>query len=248
MARLSTRQVVFRIVLTISLVELVIMLLLPHLPQAWSNYPVPLIDTLLLALLTTPVIYLWVIQPFVLAHDRVLSEVNRLANTDPLTHLANRRFLFSRMELLIDQVGSNRIGGAVLLIDLDGFKQVNDQYGHHAGDAVLVEVAKRLRSEIRGEDLVGRLGGDEFMVLIHRLGADEGKALVAARGIADKLIERVAQPVLIDGTEIRVGASVGACLLGFGARLDAEMITRQADAAMYRIKEQGGKGAFLFSE
>jgi len=205
------------------------------------------IDTILLAILAAPLIYVWVIEPFVSARDASLTEVKRLAFTDPLTHLANRRLISDHLGKAIAGSVRHRDYGAVLLIDLDGFKPINDTYGHQAGDAILVEVAERLQSSVRSEDVVGRLGGDEFIVLIHRLGADRQIANQKVLRLVGKLIETVNKPFGINGQHLHVGVSIGIRLLGL-EEMDTEAAIREADMAMYRAKQAGRGRAVVFEQ
>ena len=131
-------------------------------------------------------------------------------------------------------------------MDLDGFKVVNDTYGHDAGDEVLVEIAKRLRSNTRSEDVADRLGSDEFFILIQHLDADEQIAHNTALKVAEKLIDVVNKPIDFNGTMLNVSASIGIRLLGF-EELDAKTVMREADIAMYRAK-QAGRGCAVFFE
>ncbi len=106
-----------------------------------SIYSLAVLDLILLALLSTPPIYIWVINPFVVARDEALAQINRLAHTDPLTQLPNRRLLLTHLEMIIAGTIRHEVRGAVLLMDLDGFKVINDVHGHDAGDEVLVEIS-----------------------------------------------------------------------------------------------------------
>jgi len=170
-------------------------------------------------------------------------EVTRQASQDPLTGLANRRVFTAQLEqLLSDQ---RQPGLALLLVDLDGFKSVNDTHGHPAGDAVLIEAARRIRGAARAGDIVARLGGDEFgLILLH---ADERLALA----IADRIIAAVRHPcALAHGVTARVGASVGIAVTAHAtAELPAtgESIIGQADLALYQAKRQGKSTARVFS-
>jgi two-component system, cell cycle response regulator len=246
MTLLTARQVIVRIALIIASAELLIALLLRLIPLEIGAPAEVLLDAALLAGVSIPAIYFWVIKPFVAARDEAFAHINYLAFTDPLTQLANRRLILIHLEKAIAASIRHRDHGAVLLIDLDGFKRVNDSRGHEAGDATLVEIADRLRAVLRSEDVIGRLGGDEFVALIHRLGADEGMARDRAKQIAAKLIDTLRQPFDFNGTTLQVGASIGIRLLGF-EKLDTETAIGQADAAMYRAKE-AGKGCAVFFE
>ena len=182
---------VIRIVTIIATVEFLIMLLLGVVPLGVSIYSEAFIDLVLLALLSTPLIYVWVINPFVTARDEALSQIKHLAHTDSLTQLPNRRLLSIHLEKLIAGAVRHKIRGAALILDLDGFKDVNDTHGHDAGDEVLFEIAKRLRANTRSEDVAGRLGGDEFFILVQHLDGDERTARDTALWVAEKLVKGV---------------------------------------------------------
>jgi two-component system, cell cycle response regulator len=169
-----------------------------------------------------------------------------LAHTDSLTKLANRRLILEYLEVLTAGNARHADHGAVLLIDLDNFKPINDNYGHDAGDALLVKVGERLKSSVRGEDVVGRLGGDEYIVLLRRLGADEKIARYIAQFVAYKLIKAVMEPVDYNGNILLVGASVGIRL--FSTETDVHKIISEADAGMYRAKDNGKGCAMFFDE
>ena len=258
MVLLSSRQVVARIAAIIFIAEFLIMLLLGQLPEPVSPVVSAFLDVALLAAVSTPAIFYWVIHSFVSARDEALAKVGALALTDPLTQLANRRMLTIHLEKII--AGSDRHGvrGALLLFDLDGFKRVNDEFGHEAGDAVLVEVARRLKTLTRGEDVPARIGGDEFVVLIHRLSSDADSSRTHALELATRLIHLVSQPVVFQGNEVRVGASVGIRILGDSggggaapvnpAVSTVSSVISEADAAMYLAKQAGKGRAMVFGD
>lgn len=157
------------------------------------------------------------------------AELRHRASHDVLTGLPNRALLLERLTAATGPVG-------VLVIDLDGFKQVNDARGHDAGDQLLVEVARRLRAEVCEQDTTARLGGDEFAVVVP--GPPE-----ASHAVARRLRASLAGPyVLRDGTSAQVGASIGVAQLDDGDRGLAciEEVLRRADAAMYAVKRRGG--------
>jgi diguanylate cyclase (GGDEF)-like protein len=158
-----------------------------------------------------------------------LEETRRQARTDALTGLGNRRGLQEAVDRASRAVPFRPF--AVVLADLDGFKAVNDEHGHAAGDQVLIVVAERLRRAVRPDDLVARLGGDEFLVLSAAAGG-----LVTAGALSRRLVEIISQPIALAGTgsAVTVGASIGVALLEEGS--DAEAILRQADHAMYAAK------------
>ncbi|HET9153319.1 MAG TPA: EAL domain-containing protein [Solirubrobacterales bacterium] len=191
--------------------------------------------------------------PFVQAAANVLADAIERHNADQalryrvlhdaLTGLPNR---LSFVDSLGESLGRAAISGSpvgILFLDLDHFKLINDSLGHHAGDALLRAVAPRLRSHLRPGDIVARFGGDEFGILIDRL-ADEGEAMA----IADRVAAAFAQPFGIDGVEHFVSASIGVAVAGgSGERpVNAELLIRDADAAMYRAKEGGRSRSVLF--
>lgn len=159
----------------------------------------------------------------------------RDANEDPLTGLANRRYIMQRLDYFIDQ----KVPLAVMFIDLDGFKPINDEYGHDAGDEALKIVAERMTACTRESDIVARIGGDEFIILFKGLEDEE-----VLKGRADKVLEIVGTPMWIDGNRIRMGASIGISIYPKDGE-DSESIVNASDEAMYAAK-QGGKNAYRF--
>jgi diguanylate cyclase (GGDEF)-like protein len=236
----TTGQVVLRIVIIISVAEMVIMLLFDSLQLQLDSMAVALLDGLLLVALSTLPIYLWVIMPFANAHERSTRHVAHLAYHDALTKLPNRRLLFEHLGRALAACRRHRVHGAVLLVDLDGFKQVNDAHGHDAGDALLREIGHRLATRNRQEDIVGRMGGDEFLVLAQQLDADREAAIDKAEAIAHNLQLALAVPVDFAGESLQVGSSIGIRMLGPEPLTSAEAV-RAADEAMYLAK-RGGPG------
>lgn len=171
--------------------------------------------------------------------DRKAAEerIRFLATHDPLTGLANRTNFMERMgdSLLMAQRHHTRL--ALLFLDLDHFKEVNDTLGHAAGDLLLVEAARRMRSSLRASDMLARQGGDEFMALLHDIGT-----LNEALGVAEKIRRAINTAYLIDGRECRVSVSIGIALYPDHG-LDPDSLARQADAAMYQAKSSGRNGS-----
>jgi len=176
--------------------------------------------------------------------ERKLEEIalRQKATFDPLTNIPNRRLLRDRLEQALAHC--RRVGGsgALLYIDLDKFKPINDTHGHHTGDAVLKEVAVRLERRVRRSDTLARLGGDEFAVLLSMLSSPDD-AVTVARQIVDAL----AEPYQVGDIECRLGASIGVAVFP-GDGDSADELLRKADAAMYAAKERGGAGHLLYSE
>ena len=168
------------------------------------------------------------------------AELSQVANYDALTGIPNRRLLADRLEQSI--VRAQRSGKilSVCYLDLDGFKQVNDQYGHAAGDQLLVEVTRRLQKVLRAEDTLARLGGDEFVVLLNDL-VSEDECLL----ILDRILAIVATPVLIGKHETVVSASIGVTFHSSGNE-DGDALLRHADQAMYIAKQAGKSRYYLY--
>lgn len=156
-----------------------------------------------------------------------------LTQTDPLTGARNRAAFDAEFEKAQDNAQGSGTPFALLLVDLDKFKQVNDLHGHDAGDAVLCEVVRRLQAAARSSDAVYRLGGDEFAVLIRQFVAPEHATVPAAR-----IVEAMARPFSIEANNLQLGASVGIAIFPDDASSGAELL-RLADRALYRSKGTG---------
>jgi diguanylate cyclase (GGDEF)-like protein/PAS domain S-box-containing protein len=165
-----------------------------------------------------------------------------LAQHDPLTGLPNRALLWDRVTQAIAQARRNHEKLAVLFLDLDGFKHINDSLGHIVGDKLLRLVARRLKGCLREGDSIGRLGGDEFVVClpVHQDDSD-------AMQVAGKLLEAVREPARVDESELQVNASIGIALYP-GDGTDAESLMRAADAAMYHAKGRGRNNFQFYTE
>ncbi|MBZ9675659.1 putative bifunctional diguanylate cyclase/phosphodiesterase [Mesorhizobium sp. ES1-1] len=178
-----------------------------------------------------------------LEESQALAEA--LARYDTLTGLANRRVLAEELEKALSRVDRGEAPFAVLLIDLDRFKPVNDIHGHSAGDLVLGEITARLRAVVRKHDTLARIGGDEFAIICDL--ADEGRDSTSMPiALAERIIAAVAAPVAIGTRMVEVGASIGIALCPADG-VNAEALLRAADIAMYRAK-QAGRGRFRFYE
>jgi diguanylate cyclase (GGDEF)-like protein len=166
--------------------------------------------------------------------ERIAARLRYLADHDPLTGLLNRRRFEEELADRVAQASRYGGGGAVLLLDIDNFKEVNDSLGHHAGDTVIKSVAELLLEELRETDVLGRLGGDELAVLLPYAGTDE------ARGVAGKLVATVrSHRVAFKGEQLRVTTSVGVALISHLRTQTAEELMIQADIAVYEAKAAG---------
>ena len=189
-----------------------------------------------------------------LEENEVLSEA---ANTDPLTEIPNRRLFGDRFARALREVASGKHRGALILLDLDRFKALNDLWGHPAGDEVLREAARRLRESVRQSDLVARLGGDEFAVLLGGLHPEREVAALEARTTAEKIRISLARPFEV-GAPIEGGEeghfrhlcppSLGVALFGGEGPEKDQEVFGAADRALYRAKGRGGNTVVVAGE
>ena len=172
------------------------------------------------------------------AHKLAQEEIQRLAFHDALTGLPNRRLLVDRLQHALAATGRTQRHGALLFIDLDEFKALNDRCGHETGDMLLKQVANRLNGCVRAIDTVARLGGDEFVVVLEELDADVQRAAEHTTRIGEHILAQLNQPYQLGSQMHHCTPSIGAALFsGPGASVDA--LLRDADAAMYRAKAAG---------
>jgi diguanylate cyclase (GGDEF)-like protein/PAS domain S-box-containing protein len=174
------------------------------------------------------------------------NEIRNLAFYDPLTSLPNRRLLMDRLRQVLAASAHDHHMHALLFIDLDHFKTLNDTLGHQTGDLQLQEVARRLAACVREADTVSRLGGDEFVVMLEDLAETAEDAAEAAKTGAEKILAAVAQPYLIGGRECRTTASIGITVFG-DRKEEADEVLQQADIAMDQAKAAGCNTVRFFS-
>lgn len=166
----------------------------------------------------------------------------RLAHYDPLTDIPNRILFRDRLEHAIRLAERDNTGFTLMFIDLNGFKQVNDTFGHDAGDALIRICAERLNESMRRSDSVARMGGDEFTLLLQNI---ENQTDIAH--IAEKVIESISQPAQINGYEVVVGCSIGIAIYPH-AGMDADTLLKNADMAMYKAKQEEGSCFCFFTD
>ncbi len=164
---------------------------------------------------------------------------------DLLTGLPNRTLFIDRLNQRLETAKRHRHTGAVLFIDLDRFKTINDSLGHSVGDQLLCAVGRSLQSTLRSEDTVARLGGDEFVVLLAELDSDTEAVVSEVQTITEKILEVLAQPYRVNARELYVSASIGIALFSSRSK-SANEVLQQADVAMYRAKEMGGNCSQFF--
>lgn len=172
-------------------------------------------------------------------------EIETLAFYDPLTGLPNRRLLLDRLDQAIAMAGRTQRRGALLFLDLDHFKVLNDSRGHEVGDLLLKEVAQRLRNVVRSCDTVARLGGDEFVIMLCELSTEQGASAAQAQRVGSKIFESLDKPYQLAGQAHRSTCSIGAVLFG-PDQVPAADLLKQADIAMYQVKGRHGNGLCFF--
>lgn len=170
-------------------------------------------------------------------------KLRAMAHYDALTGLPNRVLFADRLQQAMAQALRSEYRLAVVFIDLDNFKPVNDAFGHEAGDQLLVELARRMRGVLREQDTLARLGGDEFVALIVNVpGKDHFAALM------ERLLTTIAEPVWVANHSVEVSASLGVTCFPQKEELDGDQLLRQADQAMYRAKQTGRNRYFAYSD
>lgn len=178
---------------------------------------------------------------------RVAEEkIKKLAYYDPLTHLPNRRLLAERLTQILDAGRQSKLMGAMLYIDIDNFKTLNDTHGHKAGDLLLQEVARRLTTCVRDSDTVARLAGDEFVVILGELSPVSDDAAAQAKIVAEKILALICQTYRLNGREYHSTSSIGITVIG-EIEDNIDDVRQRADVAMYQAKEDGGHTMHFFN-
>jgi diguanylate cyclase (GGDEF)-like protein len=186
-------------------------------------------------------------ESLLLRHERVLAEerIQYQAHYDSLTQLPNRRLLIGRLKQEIARSVRHKHIGAVLFLDLDRFKTINDSLGHTVGDALLKQVALRLNQRMRDEDTAARLGGDEFIILLSEVGDGTDEAMDNVMNLADKILHLFDMPFYIDGHELHVTVSIGIALFPL-IESSTEQLLQKSDVAMYEAKKAGRNTIRIF--
>lgn len=171
-------------------------------------------------------------------------EIEKLAFYDPLTNLPNRRLLIGRLDYELNVAKRYHRTGALLSMDLDRFKYINDSMGHTIGDIILVETAQRLQSILRESDTAIRLGGDEFVILISAQNETHTNLIDQAQTVAEKIISEINRPYVVDNHELYISPSLGITIYN-GIDDGVDLLLRRAGTAMYQAKE-AGRNTFRF--
>lgn len=224
-----------------------------------SGIPAPMIEerlvrldgsTVSVEIQSTPIVYDGAPAVYVVAHDLSKREedketIHALAFFDGLTALPNRRLMLDRLQQALASSERKQQYGALLMLDLDNFKQLNDLLGHHMGDALLQQAAQRMQACVRKSDSVGRVGGDEFMVLLDTAADSAAQAAQYTETVAQKILAQLAEPYLLQGKNYTSTSSIGAMVFIQGME-DRDDVVKHADAAMYQAKAAGRNTVCFF--
>ncbi|WP_416397676.1 putative bifunctional diguanylate cyclase/phosphodiesterase [Allohahella sp. A8] len=187
---------------------------------------------------------LWLARD-ITARKRADEQIEQLAFYDPLTSLPNRRLLKDRLQSALDRAGRHHEYSALLFLDLDGFKRINDALGHAVGDQLLCAVVTRLKSLLREADTLSRLGGDEFIILPDLSDRDAGEVADEVASLASKILRAFDETFQLEGNMYHIGVSIGISLID-DAHRTADRIIQHADTAMYQAKKLGGSCMVFF--
>ena len=229
-------KVIFKILLIMGVIELMIMMVGQLFALDLKATYLALIDAVFLILLSTPFIVWWVVKPYAKKQQEAIYKANFIAFHDPLTKLPNRRLLTEHIDKCLSVSSRNDYVSALIFIDLDDFKPINDIYGHATGDEVLIEVANRLNNSVRAEDIVSRHGGDEFIIFLQDSGVSCSDARVHILKVVDKIRASIGEPILINNQQFQVGCSFGISILT-GNWVSSALAIHEADVAMYQAKK-----------
>jgi len=184
----------------------------------------------------------------IIENEEAMEEIHRLAYYDPLTKLPNRRLLQDRLGQALVATTRNQLYGAILFLDIDNFKTLNDRHGHDAGDQLLVEVAERLRKTVREVDTLARLGGDEFVVLLEGLNVEADMAATYAKQVGEKLRDILAEPYSLNGNSYQFHCSASIGIAMYRNMETVEELLGHADLAMYKAKAAGRNTVCFFDK
>ncbi len=179
-------------------------------------------------------------------NNQMLQAAERQAYHDMLTKLPNRRFLLEQMDSYLARSLRQKTKGALIFIDLDNFKEINDSKGHSAGDKLLVEIAARMKAQVRAEDTLARIGGDEFVILLPDIGVMSDLVANTAAHIADKIKQAIKLPCQLNDHAFSITGSFGICIFPDDGNTSEELLSR-SDIAMYQSKDRGRNCITFFS-
>ncbi len=238
---MTIKQVIVRISIIILLVEILIMVGLSRLPYQLPEGVEVLLDAFVLVLLSTPIIYLWVIKPFVIMRDKAMTEINYMASNDSLTGLPNREKFLTLLEHTIMIAASQESKIAVLLLDLNRFKVINQTFGHSVANQVIRAVAERLHELLASERFIARIGPDQFAVLVQNIESDDEIYL-----LAKSILSFFEKPIEFDDHNFTMEACIGISEYPKDAS-DSEALLRCANNAMRQAKAKEEEGIGFYT-
>lgn len=235
MNALSIKQAVTRLTALIVLLEFANLIIFSNTPNDIKLNTIPYLHVTTLALIAIALIYLLIIRPYVVTHEHSLDQIKHNAFYDPLTDIPNRRMLTEYTERLLSSFQRHKYYGALLYIDLDSFNIINDHHGYDIGDAILIETASRLTSQVRGEDIVGRVSGNAFVIVLDQLSIIEEKAISSASKVSKRVQNAMNEKFNIKGKVLFVEASIGQHILT-PEPTSVETAIKNADTDMRHVR------------
>lgn len=206
---LNKKQIILRITAIFAIAEYLIMMFSINILASFPIWLVAIANVFLLTLTASPLIYIIIINPYILANNELIGRIQKLILIDDLTQLGNRQALMKYLSQSLSSHARYNGYGAVLFINLDKFKNINDSYGQEAGDCVLIETAKRLLKTLRKDSVVCRAGDDEFVILLSMLAHDEASAKDKALITVQRIIAALEVPISFNDHILEVKASFG---------------------------------------
>lgn len=237
--------VVFKIMLIIAVIELFIMFLLSFVH--FSEIKEGILDAIFLLLVSSPLIYIFVIKPYVDANINLIAYISEIAIRDPLTNLWNTRALIENLKSYFSENIRRCTYGALLFLDLNKFKQINDTYGHDCGDFVLIEIAKRINKATRAEDAAYRIGGDEFLVLFKFFDSEKNRCREKTLQAATRILNEIRMPMCFGEQEFVMSTSIGVCIIP-PIECIPDNIIKYADLAMYHAKKSADGDIIFYDD
>jgi len=238
-------RIYIRIAMVIIFIEIMVMFFFSSTPFSLKSIINASFNAGLISVFSTPLIYFWIVAPFIQERNNAVEQIQHLVLHDSLTGLANQRLFEEHLDRTIELCRRDKIYGALMLINLDGFKPINDEYGHSAGDALLKNVASSLVENLRNTDIAARFDGDEFIILFGHAGKDKDKSVEIISMVAKKLRKKIRETINIAGSSFDINASIGIRIIEPEDE-DVKVLIHDVDMALYAAKKAGGAQVRLF--
>lgn len=238
--------VVAKVLMILAIVEYGLIALLGQTLFQVDSTSSAILDVALLSGISAPITYLWVIRPFILDRHEAVTQANHLALHDSLTGLPNRRLVDIHLHQTLHDCARSHQHAALVMIDLNNFKPINENYGHEAGDHALKFVSEQINESIRKVDIAGRTGGDEFMLILMNLGATIDNASALVSQIIERTHEHIERAFQWDDHTFELSASIGVRIITPEDDLITPIV-HDADIAMFEAKSDDDHKSVIFS-